>query len=109
MAEGTEGGTQSSLLQAIFYVADDLAEEWRELGEALELPASVLDTVKYENGDDTSQCLVATVEAWYHRCVSEPLAAFVTALRKLNQDELIDDLHKLTGMIVMVVSLLDRG
>ena len=87
-----------SLLKAFLYVAIDLADDWRALGEALELPASVLDTVEHEKGDDASQCLVATVEAWHRRCVSEELlVVFEAALRKLQQDDLVDDLHVLTG------------
>lgn len=95
-----EGGQQfSSTLSVVLYVAEELADSWRELGEALELKESVLDTVEYENGADASRCLLATLESWHRRSVSgKPLVEFETALRKLQREDLVDDLRLLTGL-----------
>lgn len=101
MAGGSEG--LSSTIKVVLYVAEDLADSWRELGQALGLEESVLDTIEYEYGADASQCLLATVECWHRRSVSgEPLAEFETALRKLQREDLVEDLHLLTGHSIIV-------
>ena len=93
------GNLGSSKLPLILFVASDLADTWRELGEALAMKPSVLDAVEYECGPDARECLRESLCRWQRSLADSEGAVcqFEIALTKLKRQDLVDDLQSMTG------------
>lgn len=69
---------------------------WFDLGDALDLPPSILDDIRDQFEANPMQCMIEVVDAWLHRHLSRGSPTWTEvaeALRKINQTGLADALE----------------
>ena len=74
----------------------DITPMWFELGDALDLPPSILDDIRGQFEANPQQCMIEVVDAWLHRHLSHGSPTWTEvaeALRKINQNGLADALE----------------
>ena len=82
---------------------------WRELGDALGLPPSILDDISGQFQSDSGQCMVEMLDSWLMRHMHEGSPAWwevAEALRKINHDKMADALETVyhTGNALVIVA-----
>ena len=69
---------------------------WFDLGDALDLPPSILDDIRGQFETNPDQCMIEMVDAWLQRHLSRGSPTWTEvaeALRKINQNGLADALE----------------
>ena len=69
---------------------------WFDLGDALDLPPSILDDIRGQFETNPEQCMIEMVDAWLQRHLSRGSPTWTEvaeALRKINQNGLADALE----------------
>ena len=69
---------------------------WFDLGDALDLPPSILDDIRGQFETNPQQCMIEVVDAWLQRHLSRGSPTWTEvaeALRKINQNGLADALE----------------
>ena len=80
---------------------------WFDLGDALDLPPSILDDIRGQFETNPQQCMIEMVDAWLQRHLSRGSPTWTEvaeALRKINQNGLADALESVyyTGRLERV-------
>ena len=74
----------------------DITPMWFDLGDALDLPPSILDDIRGQFETNPEQCMIEMVDAWLQRHLSRGSPTWTEvaeALRKINQNSLADALE----------------
>ena len=69
---------------------------WFDLGDALDLPPSILDDIRGQFETNPQRCMIEVVDAWLQRHLSRGSPTWTEvaeALRKINQNGLADALE----------------
>ena len=69
-------------------VAEECAPDWYRLGLQLDIPDSALQVIVTDHHNDCQKGMLMMLQKWLNICPNPTWRAVVTALRKINRDEL---------------------